>query len=422
MNGEKTASTSDSKSWSAADYDVANVIWGHQAKGTCFWEGASMDRQLPSIGGADKSDDLLDCVSDLLMVSDGARQSQVIGLPSGRELRSLVVLEDRRAAVRLVRRQFGGGGPRRNFQTGAVAVLIMSGLATMIPALHCVVPAARPGLGYRDWLRQALPEEARVGAVLLGPLRSNRKPVVLLTNGSGHLVAVAKFGVNKVTRPLVRHEAIALEQVSDVLGDTVHVPGLLASGSVGKGEVVLMAPLPAAAPGHHPSRKALIELVRAVAAIDRRPGLSLREVASHPRLTPLRRRIDEVMGCNDAVEVGSFHGDLHPGNLAVARDGRVILWDWERWGHGAPVGFDLLHHDLQSWIHRDGIAPMDAAVALIARADVTLSPLGVRPSSAPAVARDYLIRLAARYAADEQDQAGSVLGKIEHWLFPAVLG
>lgn len=381
-----------------------------------------MDRHMPDIGFADKSGDIWDCVSDLLARPDRSGLASVACLPSTRAPRSLVVTDDRRAAARLVRRQFGAGGPGRRLRADALAALIVTGLAARIPALHFDVSIARTGLGYRDWLRKALPTETRVGAILLGPPRANRKPVVLLINGSGHLVAVAKLGVNNVTRPLVRHEADALQQVGVALGETVHVPGLLASGSVGQGEVVLMAPLPPAAPGRRPSRLALIDVVRAVGAIDPRPGADLWEVASHPRLAPLLPRIDEIMRCNRGVKFGSFHGDLHPGNLAVAHDGRVILWDWERWGHGAPVGFDLLHHDLQSWITRDGMVPRDAAVALIAQAPVILEPLGVGVSAAPSVARDYLIRLGARYAADEQDRAGSVLGAIEQWLFPAVLG
>lgn len=374
------------------------------------------------IGIADEADAIWDCVSDLLTRPDRAGQAAVAGLPSARNPRSLIVIEDRWAAARFVRSQFGGGGPRRSLKAGAVAALIVTGLALRIPAFHFVVPAVRPWLGYHDWLRQTLPAEAQVGAVLLGPPRANRKPVALLTNSSGQLIAVAKFGVNKVTRPLVRHEAVALQQVGHALRETVHVPRLLASGAVGRGEVVLMAPFPAAAPGGRPTRAALIEVVRAVGAIDRRPGASLHEVASHPRLAPLRPRVDEVMRCNEGVELGSFHGDFHSGNLAMAHDGRVVLWDWERWGHGAPMGFDLLHHDLQSWITQDGMPPRDAAAALISRSTMILEPLGIGRSRAPTVARDYLVRLAARYAADEQDRAGAVLGAIEQWLFPAVLG
>lgn len=381
-----------------------------------------MDHTPHGDGIADETSDLWHCVRDLLMRPDGTASSTVVGLPSRENPRSLVVIEDRRAAARLVRRQFGGGGISRSLQAEAIAALIAIGVAARIPALSSAVPAARPGLGYREWLLQALPAEARVAAILLGPPRANRKPVVLVTNGDGDLIAVAKFGVNAVTCPLVRHEAVALREVSDALGGIVHVPSLLASGAVGGGEAVLMGPLPPRASGQRPDRTALIKVVRAVGAIDRRAGEKLWDLASHPRLAPLRTQIGEVSRRNEGVELGSFHGDLHPGNLAMAQDKRVILWDWERWGHGAPVGFDLLHHDMHSWITQDGMAPRDAASTLICRASEILEPLRIEPSRAPAIAREYLIRLAARYADDDQDRAGSRLGRIEQWLFPAVLG
>ncbi len=381
-----------------------------------------MDLHTPGAGIARKSDDIWECVQDLLMMSDGVGQVAVAALPSVRNLRSLVVIRDRRAAARLVRGQFGTGSLRRRLQAQAAAAAIATGLAPKVPALYFVDRGPNPGLGYLTWLQQALPREARVGAILLGPPRANRKPVALMTDGKGRLMAVAKFGVNRVTRQLVKHEASALLQVGSALRGTVHVPKLVASGAAVKGEALLMAPLPAASSGRRPTRSALIEVVRAVGAADRSPGDALHDIASHPRLAPLHPHIDGIRQCLEGVQLGSFHGDLHPGNLALANDKRLILWDWERWGRGAPVGFDLLHHDLHSWITQDGVAPKDAARTLVSRASEILYPLGVRPTTAPAVARDYLIRLAARYASDDQQGAGSALGKVEQWLFPAVIG
>lgn len=380
-----------------------------------------MDARIHNIGIGDEVNGIWDCVFDLLRGPNGGGEVAVVALPNVKNPRSLVVAYDRRAAARLIRRQFSAGGLVRNLRAEAVAILISTGLAKRIPTFALVAPTPRSDLGYHEWLLKKLAPGTRVGAVLLGPPRANRKPVVLLTNDRGCLVAVAKFGVNEVTRPLVRHEAFALKQVSGALRGTVHVPRLLASDSVGSCDVVLMAPLPAVAPGRPLTRSALIGLVGSVAAIDRRPGACLHDVASHPRLALLRPRVEGILGLSRRAEIGSFHGDLHPGNLAVAEDGRLVLWDWERWGYGAPVGFDLLHHDLQSWVTREGMAPREAAFALIAQAPMILEPLGVPSSLAMAVACDYLIRIAARYAADEQDRAGSALGAIEQWLFPAVL-
>lgn len=380
-----------------------------------------MSRRLRGLGGLNLPVAIEDCVRDLLgrPASDG--DVVVVALPSARDPRSLVAIDARLAAARLTYRHFGAGDTLRRIKAGGFAVLILSGLVGRMPKMRVVFGHAMQRLGYRDWLKRNLPEGTLVGAVLLGPPRANRKPVVLLSNSGGDLVGVAKFGLTGVTTPLIKNEAEALLQVGGALGEILHLPKLLASGPVGTGEVLLMAPLPTPAPGLRPTRRALIEVVRQIACIDERPGEDLRDIASQPRLAPLRSRIDEVARCIEGVKVGSFHGDLHAGNLAVARDGRIILWDWERWGYGAPVGFDLLHHDLHTWISQDRMAPGEAAMALVAGAAVILAPLGVQQSVASSVGRDYLIRLAARYTADQQDLAGSGLGAVEEWLFPAVL-
>lgn len=371
---------------------------------------------------ADAAVDIWDCVDDLLARAPSAAGVPVVALPSAKDARSLIVAENGAAAARLARHQFGGRGWRRAVEANAVALLLATGLAVRIPALRRVPRRAAPNLGYGSWLDEALGETAQVGAVLLGPARANRKPVVLLTTSNGELRAVAKFGVNDVTRPLVAHEALALDQVGKHLLGAVHTPKLLASGTVGDARALLMEPLPSLVVGRRPSREAVVELVRLISAIDRRKGPDLLAAATHPRLAPLRLRVEAIAARTAGVQVGSFHGDLHPGNLGVADDGRLVLWDWERWGHGVPVGFDLLHHDLQSSITRGGVPPRDAAARLVEDAPAILGPLGVTSSKASAVALDYLVRLADRYATDAQDKAGSMLGAIEDWLFPVVLG
>lgn len=366
--------------------------------------------------------DIWDCVDDLLAQTSGADRAFVIALPSASDPRSLIVVNNRRAAAHLARRHFGGRGWRRSAQTSALALLLATGAAARIPALRHAPRRAAPKTGYQAWLDEALGGPAQVGAILLGPARANRKPVVLLTTSNGDLHAVAKFGINEVTRPLVEHEAFALDQVGKHLGGDVYTPKLVASGAVGDAQALVMEPLPRLMVGRGPSREALVELVRSISSIDRREGPDLPTVAAaHPRLAPLRRRVEAIAVQTAGVQTGSFHGDLHPGNLGVADNGRLVLWDWERWGYGVPVGFDLLHHDLQSSITRDRVAPIEAAARLAEDAPAILEPLGVPSSKASAVALDYLVRLAARYAGDAQDKAGSMLGVIEDWLFPVVL-
>lgn len=356
------------------------------------------------------------------LAADGTRSAtQVIALPSARTPRALLPVARRRAASRILRTHYGGGGLRRRLQTAALSALVACGLAARLPTWRAAplpVPAERR---FPAWARGAAGEGAHVGLVLLGPPRANRKPVVLLTDDSGGLVAVAKIGWNDLTRPLVAYEASALAEIAAALDGRVHVPTLLDARRLGDVEFMMMRPLPALDRRAALSRTALVETVRAVAEVSQAERAELRGCLGHERLQPLASAVARISARTSDVQFGSAHGDLHPGNLGVARDGLPVLWDWERWMHGVPVGFDLLHHDLQSWVVIERVEPEVAAHRLVSTAAAILAPLGVTAEAAPYVAKDYLVRLAARYVDDAQDEAGSRLGRVESWLFPAVL-
>ncbi len=117
--------------------------------------------------------------------------------------------------------------------------------------------------------------------------------------------------------------------------------------------------------------------------------------------------------------MGAWHGDLNPGNARLGRT-RSLVWDWERFQHGVPLGLDLLHHDLHVDLTVTGSAPADAALRLLAGAPAALAPLGVGPAEAAVTARAYLLALAARYLHDQQSEAGAQLGRVETWLLPAL--
>jgi hypothetical protein len=116
---------------------------------------------------------------------------------------------------------------------------------------------------------------------------------------------------------------------------------------------------------------------------------------------------------------GSWHGDLNPGNLAVVGD-RVLVWDWERFESGVPVGFDVLHHDFQESVTVRSQDPEQAARRIIAHAPALLAPLEVASDQAPAVALAYFVWLAVRFLSDRQAEAGASLGDIDRWLVPVI--
>lgn len=359
-------------------------------------------------------------LADVFRSARAEQQLRVIGLPSGSDPRVVLPARGGRATGGMLRSQYAGGGSLRRFKVVALSALVTTGAARLIPSWRASLDASGSSPALRDWMGRTLGQPYAVGIVLLGPPRANRKPVVMILDARRHLLAVAKIGCNDVTRPLVRHEAAALDEVASALAERVHTPRLLGTSRVGQTEVMMMAPLPAVDTSRGVPRGTLVEIVGRISDVAG-PGAPLSDTLVHERMSPLGEAIPRIQARTARIPVGAVHGDLHPGNLGTAADGRPVLWDWERWSHGVPRGFDLLHHDLQSWITVDGIAPRDAARRLVASAPGILAPLGVSDDYAPDVARDYLVRIAARYIADAQDRAGSPLGAVEEWLFPAVL-
>ena len=54
----------------------------------------------------------------------------------------------------------------------------------------------------------------------------------------------------------------------------------------------------------------------------------------------------------------------------------VLVWDWERFGTGVPIGFDALHFDFQRLLTR-GVEAGAAVDTMTARAHRLLAPFEV---------------------------------------------
>jgi hypothetical protein len=255
--------------------------------------------------------------------------------------------------------------------------------------------------------------------------------VLQVTDGSGRVLAFVKVGHNDLTRRLVSREAQTLGDLTGAAPASVSFPRILGLERWNGCEVLLLEPLrvPARRLTGQARDRRLVKLVLDISAVGGRTPVRWGE---HPLRTDLleqtqRRgepwdRLRAALGALEGdllVETGAWHGDLNPGNLALV-PGPCPVWDWERFGSGVPVGFDLLHHHLHEAITVRGLAPQLAARDLLARAAATLSPLGVDPSVAGTVARSYLLLLACRYLGDDQRAAGSALGRVDSWLLPAL--
>jgi hypothetical protein len=98
----------------------------------------------------------------------------------------------------------------------------------------------------------------------------------------------------------------------------------------------------------------------------------------------------------------------------------LMVWDWERFSLGVPLGFDAIHHWLQTEVRGGRHAPRVVAARCIESAPHLLAPFGIAPREARLIAGLYLSDLATRYLFDRQALAGAPLGDPGIWLIPAL--
>ena len=90
-------------------------------------------------------------------------------------------------------------------------------------------------------------------------------------------------------------------------------------------------------------RKRLEDLTARPAGDARDDGTDANEEAR-----ALANAADQLVASAGHVELtfGAWHGDWTPWNMATTAT-TVLVWDWERFGTGVPVGYDALHFDFQ---------------------------------------------------------------------------
>lgn len=116
---------------------------------------------------------------------------------------------------------------------------------------------------------------------------------------------------------------------------------------------------------------------------------------------------------------GAWHGDWAPWNMANLADA-LLVWDWERFATGVPLGFDAVHHELQKRIQSTQDA-RGAVESTVRKAAELLAPFGVPTEGREVTALLYLVDLATRYLTDRQAEAGARLGVLGTWLLPVLI-
>lgn len=360
---------------------------------------------------------------------DGARVT-FVALPSPARATLLLPLRPSRATAAVLQAHRTPGSLRQRLRHALLVAFARVGAAHLVPHKVTVVPSdPRAPDDLYTWLGAIVGGPVSLG-IHLGPPRANRKPVLQLMDDHGRTVAFAKVGINELTRELVRAETGALTSLENPDFSCLTIPHILRSGQWREHELLVLAPVDTRSTSR--SRPRLLQ--RAMVELSTSQGHAREVLVRSAYWKQLRCRVENLPGPHTvgllaavtSVEVGSadldvplgaWHGDWTPWNMATRGD-RVVLWDWERFCVGVPLGFDALHFELQSTIRRRRLAPYDAVSAITSRAAPLLAPFGVAAREAPLVTATYLIEIGARYLHDRQQEAGSRVGDISAWLLP----
>lgn len=353
-------------------------------------------------------------------------------VPDAHRPRLLVPLTSHRIAVAAVRRYAEPQSRLAKLKREAVVAALRSG-ASGVLLRHRLRIRGRTGDTVHGYLRDNLGLDVSLG-IHIGPARANRKPVLQLLGPDGDTVGFAKLGTNPLTRDLVRAEAAALTSLARRPLRHLSVPRVVHTGQWNGHEVLVQSALPVWLPRAPLAPWRLTAAMLDVAASgDPHSGplddstywisllRRLRAVADQPDGAALGAAARTMVGRRGGtvLRYGAWHGDWAPWNMAALAD-TLLVWDWERYARDVPMGFDVVHHELQRRIEADSDATA-AVEATVGHAGQALAAFDVDPEARELTALLYLIDLASRYLADRQAEAGARLGVLGRWLLPVLI-
>jgi len=357
------------------------------------------------------------------------------GLVPGLRRPPLLVPAEQHVAAAAIHR-FSGQRSRAARMTTKMFSLVLArgfGGAVLRGRVQVEAPAAAETI--ETYLAAVLGRDIMV-SMYLGPPRANRKPVLQVLTPEGESVAFAKVGINPLTCRLVRAERAALARLEQADLADISLPRVLHHDQWHGLEVLVLSAVPAWTRRQPLPPARLAAAMNAVAQVD---GLHSEPLRGSVYLRQLRDRLAgadkgpeqaALMWALDmlatrsgqtALTYGAWHGDWAPWNMACTKRG-LLVWDWERFTPGVPLGFDALHYRLQADLgpgHRD---PLTAATAGFQSAAQLLAPFGIGTEQAWLTGVLYLADLATRYLVDRQASAGAQNGAPGTWLIPAVTG
>ena len=364
--------------------------------------------------------------------SPGTPIAEYLVVPDARRPRLLVPTTSRRVAAAAVRRYAEPQSRAAWLKREAVVAALRTGASGVLlrDRVRVTGPFSQSIDGY---LSEALGRELSV-SVHIGPARANRKPVLQLISPDGETFGFGKLGTGPLTQRLVRAETAALTALGSSGLTKLTVPRVLHAGQWRGLQVLVQSALPVWLPRAPLTQRRLVAAMLDIAGCC---GYTTGALAGSAYWHELRGRLAAVADRPEGVALasaaellvkhagdvvfryGAWHGDWAPWNMANVADA-LLVWDWERFATGVPLGFDAVHHELQRRI-QDTDDAKEAVEATVRRSAELLAPFGVPADGREATALLYLVDLATRYLTDRQAEAGARLGVLGTWLLPVLI-
>jgi hypothetical protein len=358
-------------------------------------------------------------------------------VPNASRPRFLVPLAGRRAAIASLTTYNRLRPLRIRAGRSVVAGALRMGLGGMVARDRVEVTTGSPNQDPNPLgrvLRRTFNRDDLTVAVGVGGAGPNRKPTLQVFSRTGEPIGFAKLGWSPATRRAVRNEAEALARWNAHVPSTFAVPALVGRGQEVGLEFSLTAPLPKAVRRRRPKAPAppatitheVASLdgltVEALGATEYWLGVRARAESSASGLDPsdgrgLRvavRRLED-RSADEPMLLGAWHGDWSPWNMASLR-GSLFVFDWEHWGTGVPLGFDLLHFHFQRAFNVDRRPVKEAAHHAERLGLPLLGELGLSPLQGRIALEAYLLEAFLR--ADERRRAG---GGVSRVFYPELL-
>jgi hypothetical protein len=359
-----------------------------------------------------------------------AKTRTYLVVPSARRPKVLIPARPRRAAGAAIRGFKSTQGRREAWLLAAVAGALHLGAGSALPdRLHVAVPHGEQPRDLETMLSDELGRPLHLSLHVSHP-RAVRKPVLQVIDSAGRTFAFAKVGIDEFTNRLVREETRSVQHLSARRWRVLAVPSVLYAG-VWEGHDVLVQEAFTAARGAGADPVALAAAMSELARCVEHP---LRPLAESTFWTTLVRRIEQLPPSetretlarsagelatrhhDDAIEFGCWHGDWAPWNMNVA-NGRVRVWDWEKFATDVPIGFDAAHFTTQQMVVAQRRSPVDAFGELFDDAPRVFDPLGVPKEAARLVAWLYVLHLATIYVEDGEPELGRTsMSRLDTWL------